>query len=85
MSVLTLKEKEWLDQLQKVLDECPSERLGFYTVGDNYLSSYDLTHYEEISKQVNETGKSWSRVVYELQAEFSYFLKFPAPVDNAKE
>lgn len=41
MSKLTKAEQAWLEKLQTVLNECPSNRLGFYTIGDNNLSVFD--------------------------------------------
>lgn len=38
---LTQAEKKWIDQLQKILDSCPSKRLGAFTIGDADFSIYD--------------------------------------------
>ncbi|MGP1691115.1 MAG: hypothetical protein ACTS6O_01285 [Giesbergeria sp.] len=38
---LTQAEKKWLADLQSVLDACPSDRLGAYTVGDPYVGFFD--------------------------------------------
>ena len=37
MSELTAEERKWVKQVQKVLDKCPSKRIGFYTIGDNNI------------------------------------------------
>ena len=35
MATLTKKERAWLNELQEVLDRCPSpKKIGFYTIGD---------------------------------------------------
>jgi len=38
---LTKKEQKWLDKLEKVMCECPSERLNCFTTGDCNLTFYD--------------------------------------------
>ena len=40
---LTKQEAAWIKKLQKVLRECPSERLGFYVTGDPMVTIYDRT------------------------------------------
>lgn len=41
MARLTKAEKQWIEDLQEVLDRCPSERLGFYTIGDANVTVID--------------------------------------------
>lgn len=41
LPILTSAEKKWLCKLEKVLQECPSDRLACYTTGDNDLTFYD--------------------------------------------
>lgn len=48
MQELTVKEQKWVDGLQKYLDKCPSDRLGFYTIGDNTIFLYNLEFEDEI-------------------------------------
>lgn len=38
---LTDAESKWLKRLQRCLNDCPSGRLGFYTIGDRYVAVYD--------------------------------------------
>lgn len=38
---LTAEETKWLKKLNKLLGECPSDRLGFFTTGDDIVSVYD--------------------------------------------
>ena len=33
MSKLTNKEKKWFEKAQAVLNDCPSDRIAFYTIG----------------------------------------------------
>lgn len=51
---LTKAERDWLAKLQSLLDECPSDRLGAYTIGDADIEIYD-TRYES---QINERLES---------------------------
>ncbi|MDU3882205.1 MAG: hypothetical protein E7G78_13075 [Escherichia coli] len=38
MATLTKKERAWLNELQDVLDRCPSpKKIGFYTIGDKSI------------------------------------------------
>ncbi|SQD05030.1 phage protein [Escherichia coli] len=39
MATLTKKERAWLNELQEVLDRCPSpKKIGFYTIGDKSIT-----------------------------------------------
>ncbi len=38
---LTKAEKAWLRRLERVFAECPSTRLGLYTIGDADLTVFD--------------------------------------------
>lgn len=40
---LTKKEQSWLKKLEKVFADCPSDRLGLFTIGDPSLTIYDNT------------------------------------------
>jgi hypothetical protein len=51
---LTKKEAAWVRELQKVLSECPSARLGFYTIGDPRVSIYDKRLDEKIDKLLSK-------------------------------
>ena len=53
---LTQTEKDWLAKLQALLDECPSSRLGAYTIGDPELSLYDRHFEPEINKVAFNIG-----------------------------
>ncbi|MDX8000805.1 hypothetical protein FE394_16830 [Xenorhabdus sp. Reich] len=82
MSKLTAAEKKWLDKLQKVLNECPSDRLGFYTIGDSYVTVFDLTKGDEINKLQFSAGLDFSPACEKLNAHFDYELIFPSPVES---
>ncbi|MEG5932480.1 hypothetical protein UXN85_20655 [Enterobacter hormaechei] len=47
---LTKKELAWIDELQEVIDRCPSPgKIGFYTIGDPKIHLYDLRKEDQIS------------------------------------
>ena len=45
---ITAEERKWLRKVQKVIDECPSNRLGFFTTGDNNIVMYDSESYDNL-------------------------------------
>lgn len=47
MSKFTKEESLWLSDLQALLKKCPSNRLGFYTIGDPTVVVFDA----EVAKQ----------------------------------
>lgn len=80
-SPLTQTEKDWLLKLQALLDECPSSRLGAYTIGDPDLSLYDRRFEPEINKLL-DTGKyDFCTAVADLGVDLGS-LKFPFDVHS---
>lgn len=81
MAKLNKKEQAWLDELQEVLERCPSDRLGFFTIGDNDVFVYD----KRLDKQMDELQESGSRdfgqIVNDLDAGFGA-LVFPSSVHS---
>lgn len=78
---LTKSEKDWLARVQAVLDECPTSRLGAYTIGDPDLNVYDSRFESEINKLL-DTGKyDFCSAVSDLGAELGS-LKFPFQVHS---
>lgn len=70
ISELTKEEKAWVRKLQKVLNQCPSERLGAYTIGDNNIIIYDKSKEESINQLMDERGQmDFCVAVDELDAE----------------
>ncbi|KXV06556.1 hypothetical protein AD930_07980 [Acetobacter malorum] len=57
MMRLTKAEKEWLDRLQAVLSDAPSDRLGFYTIGDCDVFVFDKTRWADIENHIESTPK----------------------------
>lgn len=82
MADISRAELKWLIRLQKVIDACPSERIGFYTIGDSDVSLYDKTRDEEIDAVVSSGNKDFCTVVDELDAGFGVVINFPSNVHS---
>ena len=69
MSELTKEELKWLKKVQKVINECPSKRLGAYTIGDTDITIYDSTLEDDICARL-DSGESmdFGPAVHELNA-----------------
>lgn len=81
MAILTKEEKAWFRKLQKVLDECPTDRISAYTVGDNDLTFYDNTKDDEINEAHNYTESEFGNIVESMGAEL-IFVRFPCAVHS---
>ncbi|HFG2243858.1 TPA: hypothetical protein ACGF9S_001274 [Vibrio cholerae] len=80
---LTSEEKKWFKKVQAVLDECPSERIAFYTIGDRDLQAYDVKKYNQISDYQNATRSGdFCRAVEACGAGFNECLMFKNPVES---
>ncbi|MEY0432134.1 hypothetical protein AB7V88_20345 [Providencia rettgeri] len=84
MAKLTKKELAWIEKVQKVLDECPSERLGFYTIGDTDVQLYDRRKEPAITELMNTAcyNDDFCMAAEKLDANFHHHLLFPAPVES---
>ncbi|EPP2798415.1 TPA: hypothetical protein P7L52_003249 [Vibrio cholerae] len=83
MPKLTAGEKKWLKKVQAVLDECPSGRIAFYTIGDCDLQAYDVQKYNQISDYQNSTRSGdFCRAVEACDASFNECLIFKNPVES---
>lgn len=80
MVKLTAEERKWLRKVQKALNECPSDRIGFYTIGDPQLVIYDRSKEEEIEAIMDSSHSDWCGCVREAEADFDEVLYFPAHV-----
>jgi hypothetical protein len=78
MSVLNPTERKWVQQLQSVLDNCPSERLGFFTTGDCTVYLWDLKKAEA----VHNLKMDFHAAVTQERAGFKEHLTFPAQVES---
>lgn len=78
MAKLTKAEKKWLEEVQEVLNRCPSDRIGFYTTGDCTVFTWDL----DKADAVNNHRCDFSEAVKKERAGFSVTLEFPAQVES---
>jgi len=53
---LTQAERKWLKDLQRVLDRCPSTRLGFFTIGDPEVTVIDQPATDTFEREHGERG-----------------------------
>ncbi|EMT6575467.1 hypothetical protein WMR74_001482 [Providencia rettgeri] len=82
MAKLTKKELAWVEKVQKVLDECPSQRLGFYTIGDRDVFLYDRSKEHEVSEWRDKNKKDFCFATKAVDADFLTSIDFPAPVES---
>lgn len=77
---LTKKELAWLQELQDVIDRCPSpEKIGFYTIGDPAIHLYDRRH----DKEIEAVEDDLPRLCYHNGWQFDEFtLNFPSAVQG---
>lgn len=81
MSALTTEEAKWLKRLQKVLNECPSDRIGFFTVGDPSVFVYDCSKDEQIQEAHDRSSGEFCGAVHDLEADLGV-LDFPSAVHS---
>ncbi|WP_028113428.1 hypothetical protein [Ferrimonas kyonanensis] len=82
MPKLTKAEAAWLKKVQKVLNECPSQRLGFFTIGDDSLMLYDKGREGEINQWMDRHPQDFPVAVEQLDADFGESLTFPTDVHS---
>ncbi|EEW3262269.1 hypothetical protein [Escherichia coli] len=82
MATLTAKERAWIDELQAVLDRCPSpKKIGFYTIGDPTIFLYDLRRDKEVQDALdNRSSGDWCTSVASVGAGFDETIDFPSGV-----
>jgi hypothetical protein len=73
---LTKEEAAWVRKLQKVLNQCPSTRIGFYTVGDPSVSLYDTAFNQQIDDLQNAHPIEFGQAVADLDADLGNVI-FP--------
>lgn len=79
---LTKKELAWIEKVQKVIDECPSKRLGFYTTGDQMVWLYDRSKENEVWEWMNRNKGDFCIATNALKIDFHTSIDFPAPVES---
>ncbi len=78
--MLTRDELKWLRRVQRALDACPSDRLGFYTTGDRNVTVFDTDKSAEIDAAY-DTGGEFCNAVDEADAGLGE-LNFPSGVQS---
>ncbi|MGP8956528.1 hypothetical protein ACT024_25775 [Enterobacter mori] len=84
MTTLSKKDQAWLDELQDVLNRCPSpKKIGFYTIGDPTVFLYDLRKVKEVENAL-DTGEAsdWSPACRVVGAHIDEVIIFPSPVES---
>jgi hypothetical protein len=79
--MLTPIERKWITKLQKVLDECPSDRMGFYTIGDSDISIYDRSVQSEIDAIIDTRDVDFGQAIEEVDAHLGSVC-FPSHVHS---
>lgn len=78
---LTKEEKAWVRKVNALLAKCPSDRLGFYTVGDCNVSIFDRSKEGDINALTDLLGEFGSNAEY-LEARAVETLEFPHNVHS---
>ena len=79
-SELTKEERRWVKRVQKVLNACPSDRIGFYTVGDPDIALYDKE--KDVDEIYNDKDYSdFCQAVQDLEADLETLI-FPSNVHS---
>lgn len=81
MTKLTKAENKWLEELQEVLNRCPSKRLGFATAGDRDITVYDSSFSDLICKTLEHEGGDYIPTATKLGAVLGA-INFPALVES---
>jgi len=79
MAELTKKESAWLDKFQTLLDNCPSERLGFFTIGYSNVIVYDNSMDNELDDMQSSGYGDFCSCVKSIDAQLGE-LVFPSAV-----
>ncbi|QPR26794.1 hypothetical protein I6G97_09905 [Edwardsiella hoshinae] len=84
MVKLTKKERAWIDELQAVLNRCPSpKKIGFYTTGNRFLMLYDLRRIDDVTEVLDNQGSSdWCTAVCDVGADIEERITFPSPIES---
>jgi len=81
MASLTAAEKAWIRKVNKLLAECPSKRLGFYTIGDPCVEIYDRDQQVEIDAIMDSGNSDFAPAVDKCDAYLGR-LQFPNNVHS---
>ena len=78
---LTKAEREWVNKVQAVLNQCPSDRLGAYFSGSFDLSLFDASYEKEIDEMQTRKDCEIGSAVAELGADLGQ-LDFPFVIQH---
>jgi hypothetical protein len=78
---LTKEEAAWVRKVQRLLNNPPSDRLGFYTIGDNDVTVYDSSLQAEIDARYDQMEGDFGNAVEDCGA-FLGVLNFPNNVHS---
>jgi hypothetical protein len=78
---LTASEKKWVAKLEAVLAECPSTRIGAFTIGDCEINLYDNSFEKEINSRMDRVGGDFCSTVQTLGCGLGS-VSFPFPVHS---
>jgi hypothetical protein len=81
LSKLTKEEKAWVQKVQRLLSNPPSDRLGFYTTGDNNVTIYNKDLESEIDALYDKGGREFCSSVDDADAELGELI-FPNQVHS---
>lgn len=74
--MLTPAETKWIKRVQRALDACPSDDLGFFTIGDK-----DVVVYRRPPDDFTDHMGDFCTAVQDAEAELGA-LKFPQDVHS---
>lgn len=73
-------EKAWIIRVNATLAECPSERLGFFTTGERWISVYDRRKEQAIDAYQLRHNRDFCQGANDCGALAQERLTFPANV-----
>jgi hypothetical protein len=79
---LTKAEKAWVVKVNKVLAECPSDRLGFATIGDSELFIFDATGMDDIYRVLERGNTDFLPAAASLGLVADEAIHFPNNVES---
>lgn len=79
---LTAAEQAWLTRLNEVLAECPSPRLGFFTIGDPSIHVFDKRREQEANTMMEEKHRDFGLCCEELGILSPRSILFPSAVHS---
>jgi len=79
---LTPAEKKWVNQLQDVLNLCPTKRLGAFTIGDPELAIYDKPVFDAYRKTMHHRDERDDVQIHDELGTVLVRLSMPFQVDG---